>query len=74
MNIMEELKKVLKQRGISKTVDLNTNFKDLGLDSLDLMDLVILAEEKLSIRIPDDKLTEIKTVNDLVKIIDDLKK
>ena len=74
MNIMEELKKVLKQRGISKTVDLNTNFKDLGLDSLDLMDLVILAEEKLLIRIPDDKLTEIKTVNDLVKIIDDLKK
>ncbi|AHF61430.1 hypothetical protein P344_06300 [Spiroplasma mirum ATCC 29335] len=74
MNIMEELKKVLKQRGISKTVDLNTNFKDLGLDSLDLMDLVILAEEKLSIRIPDDKLTEIKTLNDLVKIIDNLKK
>ncbi|WP_368486728.1 acyl carrier protein [Spiroplasma sp. DGKH1] len=74
MNIMEELQKVLKQRGINKTVDLNTNFKDLGLDSLDLMDLVILAEEKLSIRIPDDKLTEIKTVNDLVKIIDDLKK
>ena len=74
MNVLDEIKKFLKERGISKPIDLNTKFKSLGLDSLDLMDLVIEAEKKCGIQIPDDKLMDIKTVADLVDIINEIKK
>lgn len=74
MDVLNEIKKVLKERGVSKQVDLNTEFKLLGLDSLDLMDLVIGAEKKFGIQIPDNKLMDIKTVADLVKIVEEIKK
>ncbi|WFG98223.1 acyl carrier protein [Spiroplasma citri] len=74
MNVLDEVKKVLKECGISKSIDLNTEFKSLGLDSLDLMDLVIEAEKKCEIQIPDDKLMDIKTVADLVEVIKEIKK
>ncbi|WP_338964400.1 MULTISPECIES: acyl carrier protein [unclassified Spiroplasma] len=74
MDVLNEVKKVLKEHGVSKQVDLNTEFKSIGLDSLDLIDLVIKAEKKIGIQIPDDKLMDIKTVADLVKIIEEIKK
>ncbi|WP_338990507.1 acyl carrier protein [Spiroplasma endosymbiont of Seladonia tumulorum] len=74
MNVLDEIKKVLKERGISKPINLNTEFKTLGLDSLDLMDLVIEAEKKCGIQIPDDKLMDIKTLADLVEVIKEIKK
>lgn len=74
MNVLDEIKKVLKERGISKPIDLNAELKTLGLDSLDLMDLVIEAEKKCGIQIPDDKLMDIKTVADLVEVIKEIKK
>ncbi|WP_426605665.1 acyl carrier protein [Spiroplasma endosymbiont of Glossina fuscipes fuscipes] len=74
MDVLTEIRKVLKERGVSKQVDLNTEFKALVLDSLDLMDLVIEAEKKFGIKISDDKLMDIKTVADLVKIIEEVKK
>lgn len=73
MNILEELKKTLKSKGVNKSITPQTNFKDLGLDSLDLMDLIIDAEKKLNILIPDEKLNEITAVEDLIKIIEQLK-
>lgn len=74
MNVLEELKKTLKSKGVNKSITPQTNFKDSGLDSLDLMDLIIEAEKKLNILIPDEKLNEITTVEDLIKIIEQLKK
>ncbi|WP_424526419.1 acyl carrier protein [Spiroplasma endosymbiont of Glossina fuscipes fuscipes] len=74
MDVLTEIRKVLKERGVSKQVDLNTEFKALVLDSLDLMDLVIEAEKKFGIKISDDKLMDIKTVADFVKIIEEVKK
>ncbi|WP_425379824.1 acyl carrier protein [Spiroplasma endosymbiont of Stenodema calcarata] len=74
MDVLNEVKKALKEHGVSKQIDLNTEFKSLGLDSLDLMDLVIKAEKKNGVQIPDDKLMDIKTVADLVKIIEEIKK
>ncbi|AGM25447.1 acyl carrier protein [Spiroplasma chrysopicola] len=74
MNILEEIKKVFQENGIKQTITMDTVFKDLGIDSLDLMDLVIIAEKKLNVRIPDDKLMDINKVSDLVAIIEELKK
>ncbi len=40
--------------------------QQLGADSLDLMELVMELEEELGIRIPDDQLKRIQTVDDLL--------
>lgn len=75
MDILKELKKILKYKNINKSINLTTNLKnDLGLDSLDLMELIVMIENKLNIQIPDDKLTDIITINDFIKIINNIKK
>jgi len=43
--------------------------EDLGADSLDLVELVMEMEDEFSISIPDDKVEEIKTVQDTVNYI-----
>ncbi len=39
---------------------------DLGADSLDLVDLVMVFEEEFNIKIEDEELEKIKTVKDVV--------
>ncbi len=43
--------------------------EDLGADSLDLVELVMAMEDEFGISIPDDKVEEIKTVQDAVNFI-----
>ncbi|MCX5858922.1 MAG: acyl carrier protein [Proteobacteria bacterium] len=43
--------------------------EDLGADSLDLVELVMAMEDEFSISIPDDRIEEIKTVQDAVNYI-----
>ena len=44
-------------------------FKDLGVDSLDLVDLVFELEEEIGVQFEDDELTSLKTVQDLLDLI-----
>ncbi|AHI54104.1 putative acyl carrier protein [Spiroplasma sabaudiense Ar-1343] len=74
MKYFEEIKKALKQKGAKGDITKDTLFKSLGLDSLDLMDLVVELEEKLGFTIPDDELPGIQTIGQLEKIIENLKK
>ena len=49
----------------------DSNFKDdLGVDSLDLFELVISLEEEFDIEIPQEDVTNIQTVNDVVAYLD----
>ncbi len=43
--------------------------EDLGADSLDVVEMLMLLEDNFSIKIPDDQIGNIKTVNDICKII-----
>ncbi|KAH3666557.1 hypothetical protein WICMUC_005626 [Wickerhamomyces mucosus] len=43
--------------------------KDLGLDSLDIVEVVMAIEEEFSIGIPEEKTDKIKTVNDALELI-----
>lgn len=70
MNWLLEITKVLKDRGIKQPITFTTNFRDLNLDSLDLMDLIIETEKKYNFQIPDSELEKIKTVQDLINIIE----
>ena len=51
-------------------IKLETNFKeDLGVDSLDLFEMVMALEEECGIEIPSEDLEKIATVNDLVEYL-----
>lgn len=47
---------------------------DLGINSLELADLVFLCEERFSIQIDDDNIKDLVTVGDVVKYIEKLTK
>jgi len=42
---------------------------DLDIDSISMMTIVVNAEEAFGIKIPDDKVSELKTVDDAVDFI-----
>jgi len=52
------------------SVQLDKSFTDdLDIDSLSMMTIVTLAEEKFSVRIPDDEVKNLATVGDAVSFI-----
>lgn len=44
--------------------------EDLGADSLDVVDLVMSFEDEFGIEIPDEEVENVKTVGDIVKLIE----
>jgi acyl carrier protein len=47
-------------------ITLETNLKDMGIDSLDVFTLLFELETAFKISIPDDDVRSIRTVNDVV--------
>jgi acyl carrier protein len=58
--------------GIPATdVQLEKSFTDdLDVDSLSMVEVVVAAEEKFAVRIPDDEVKNLKTVGDAVTFIE----
>ena len=48
--------------------------KDLGADSLDVVELLISLEDDYGISIPEDDIVNVKTVKDIVEMIQKLNK
>ena len=74
MSTEERLKEIiLKQFEESeKTVTLETSFvKDLGADSLDIVELVMELEDAFGVNIPDEDAEKIQTVGDTVNYINE---
>ena len=53
----------------SDELDEDTNYEALDADSLDLLELVTAYEDEFGLRIPDDQLSEIKTIRQSVDLI-----
>jgi acyl carrier protein len=53
-------------------ITMETKFEDIGLDSLDMVDVVMMLEEEFDVEIEIQE--RIKTVSDLVSLIESLKK
>ena len=52
-------------------VQLDKSFvEDLDVDSLSMVEVVVAAEEKFGVRIPDDEVKNLKTVGDAVSFIE----
>jgi acyl carrier protein len=54
----------------TETVQLDKSFTDdLDIDSISMMTIVVNAEEKFDVKIPDDEVKNLKTVGDAVSFI-----
>lgn len=73
MAIFDEVKEVVAQQLSvdAEQVKMEAEFvKDLGADSLDVVELVMALEEKFGIEIPDEQAEKISTVADVVAYIE----
>ncbi len=64
----EQVTEILKQFGIPETaITDQTHFsRDLGLDSLDNVDLVMRLEQTFGIRIPDEDYSKLTTMQEVI--------
>ena len=71
MDNFELLKKLLTEKvKHPENITLEATMKDLGIDSLDLVDIMLEAESQLNITFEDDELLDLKTVSDAVNLLD----
>ncbi len=70
--IMEKLTEILKDRGfeVEGISEESKLVEDIGLDSLDLVDLTMDIEDAFSIQIPDEDLPKLDTVGKVVDYIE----
>ncbi len=71
--ILEKIKKIFAQDfDIDEseiTPDANI-YDDLGLDDIDIYDMVMSVEDDFEIELPDEELERISTIGDLIKFIE----
>ena len=70
MEYFDRIKEVLNDKLHGKDLTLDSSFRDLGIDSLDLVDLVFELEEEIGVEFEDEELMSITTVKDLLTLID----
>ena len=72
----EKIKKLIAEQlciSVEKVTDTADISKDLGADSLDVVELLMAFEEEFGVSISDEDATKIKTVNDIVAYIESKK-
>jgi acyl carrier protein len=67
---MEEIRKGFAERLKLAKVDDNQSLKDLGLDSLDVVEMCLDLEDKYQIQFSTEELSSFKTVGDLLSSIE----
>lgn len=70
MNYFDTIKERLSSKLKGQELTEDSVLRDLGIDSLDLVDLVFELEEEIGVQFEDDELLNIKTVKDLLDLID----
>lgn len=73
MNIEQRLEKILKDAGVDTgTVSLESSLSDLGIDSLDLVEIIMNIEGEFGIEFDNDelnKLNNLKCLGDVLTLI-----
>ncbi len=73
--MFEEVAKLLAEQlniDVSKITEDSEIIKDLGADSLDVIELLMALEDNTGKTIPEEKVTNLKTVGDVVKTLETL--
>jgi acyl carrier protein len=77
VSVFEKIKQiVVDQLGVDDEdqVTLETSFKDLDADSLDVVELIMALEEEFDIEIPDEDAEKLTTVGAAVEYVKDKQK
>ncbi len=75
--ILEKVRKLLAEqlnKPVEKITESTRFIEDLGVDSLDMIEMLMALEEEFSISVPNDKVDKLKTVRDIVSFIESVKK
>lgn len=73
MSVFEDVKKIIVEiKDIpDEEIQLSSNFaEDLDADSLDIVEMLMLLEEKYNTHIPEEEAEKMKTVQDLVDYLE----
>lgn len=71
-DVLAGLKEIVEEvAGVSASqIELDKNFtEDLDVDSLSMVEVIVAAEERFGVKIPDDAVTDLATVGDAVNFI-----
>lgn len=64
-----------KKLGIDQSsITMSSTLQNLGVDSIDLVEIIMKVEEEFTIAIDDEKAGQLKTVGDVVTYVDSLRK
>ena len=74
MDTFEKVSDIIGKRfALSETkITMDTTWEEIGADSIDLVDLISELEDEFDISIPDDSIEDLKTVGDVVNLIDEM--
>ena len=74
MSTLETIKSILAEKVDVSNLNENDNLASLGLDSLDLAEVMISIEEQLGIEFTSGEILELKTLKDVLNLIESKKK
>ena len=77
MNTIEKVKKIIADQLCISAADIKDDaniVEDLGADSLDVVELLMTFEDEFKVSIPDEKLDNLKTLPQIVELIDEYSK
>ncbi len=71
--VFDKIKEILAEQldADAEEMTMDTNIaKDLGADSLDVVELLMSIEDEFEVEIPDEEIENIKTIGDLTEYIE----
>ena len=77
MNTIEKVKKIIAEQLCISAKEIKDDanvIEDLGADSLDVVELLMTFEDEFKVSIPDDRLEELKSIPQIVAIIEEYSK
>lgn len=72
--IFDKIKEILSEQLDADTEEMTMDTdiaRDLGADSLDVVELLMSIEDEFQVEIPDEEIENIKTIGELVKYIEE---
>ncbi|MBR0439731.1 MAG: acyl carrier protein [Bacilli bacterium] len=70
MNAIETVKSILKEKVDISNLKESDSLSSLGLDSLDLVEVMLAIEDKLSIEFTSEEIAKLSTLKDVVNLIE----
>lgn len=77
MSTIERVKEMIAEQlciSVEEVKDDANIIEDLGADSLDIVELLMTFEDEFDVSIPEEKLEDLKTVPQIVKLIEEYSK